>query len=83
MAEPLKYLYNETFFKSFLMVLKKVCPALDESKFLSDIYVTEWSEKELKQRMYHISATLHKHLPKDYEKATDIMIQISQLLKTF
>ncbi|GAA4271693.1 DNA alkylation repair protein [Aquimarina gracilis] len=82
MPEPLKNVYNESFFESFLQTLTKVYSPLDKRQFLTDIYTDDWPEKELKQRMYHISATLFNHLPKDFEVATAILVKVSQLLKT-
>ncbi len=82
MAEPLKNVYNESFFEKFLQVLKKAYPLLNKAEFLSDIYIKDWPEKELKQRMYHISTILYNHLPKNFQQATDILVQTAKLLKT-
>ncbi|MBQ0733254.1 DNA alkylation repair protein [Aquimarina celericrescens] len=82
MAEPLKNVYNELFFEKFLNTVKEVYPKINSTKFLSDIYKDHWKEKELKQRMYHISSVLFKHLPNNFVIATKIIVQMTEVLKT-
>ncbi|WP_109300811.1 DNA alkylation repair protein [Aquimarina sp. AU474] len=82
MAEALKNVYNQSFFEEFIKVLKKVYPNLNQTQFLTDIYIKDWECKELKQRMYHISETMYQHLPNDYFKAVGVIIKITELLNT-
>ncbi len=82
MAEPLKNVYNESFFAEFTDALIKVIPDFHKDLFLRDIYDKEWKSRELKQRMYHISSVLHDHLPSDFEDAITLLKQLVGILKT-
>lgn len=82
MAEPLKNVYNENFFEEFTSALIEVIPEFDKDQFLNAIYDKEWEDRELKQRMYHISSVLHDHLPSDFEKATALLKELVRNLKT-
>lgn len=69
MAEPLKYLYNESFFNEFTSVVKKVNPDFKKAAFLKEVYVDNWDAKELKERIRHIAQVLYKHLSDDFGQA--------------
>ncbi len=56
MAEPLKNIYNRSFFDHFLTHLPEVGPSV----FLDKIYDLEWEKRELKQRMRPIVVTTLK-----------------------
>ncbi len=73
MAEALKNIYNEAFFTKLLTVFKQVYPEMDTEQFLKQIYDESWSTRELKQRMRHITVTLHQVLPMDYHETISIM----------
>ncbi|MDX8388253.1 MAG: DNA alkylation repair protein [Ghiorsea sp.] len=72
MPEPLKNRYNDAFFKSLTNVLCKVYPAFDKKKFLSFVFDDEWTDKELKARMRHVTSCLHSCLP-EYKQAIPIL----------
>lgn len=73
MAEPLKNLYNEPFIDRLICELKKVHEAFDGERFKECLFDSAWQERELKQRMRHITETLHAHLPTDYRAALEIL----------
>lgn len=77
MAEPLKYIYNQDFFKTFINSIQQALPEVKASDFLESIFTSEWEGYELKQRMRHIAQVLHQFLDKDYS------IGIKQLLQVF
>jgi len=60
MAEPLKNLYNKPFFQNLGKTLKKEFPKFSEKAFLKAIFSDNWADKELKERMRHITLTLHE-----------------------
>ena len=72
MPEPLKNLYNHTFFDSLNTAMLQAYPAFDTLKFNTLIYDEGWETKELKQRMRHITESLHQCLP-EYELAIPIL----------
>ncbi len=83
MPEPLKNLYNETFFDSLNRAMMQAYPAFDVNKFTTLIFDNSWEAKELKQRMRHITESLHQCLP-DYEQAIPILkAASSQFSNTF
>jgi 3-methyladenine DNA glycosylase AlkC len=69
MAEPLKNIYNRSFFDDFL----KNVPEVDPSVFLTKIFDKDWENRELKQRMRHIALTLGESLPSDFASAIKIL----------
>lgn len=81
MAEPLKNIYNEKFFEHFTKAFLKISPAFNEKLFLTKIYDEQWKERELKQRMRHISSVLHLTLACDYPTATNWITQLIDLLQ--
>ncbi len=81
MAEPLKYIYNEAFFTEFTAVIKKVKPDFKKAPFLKDIYADNWEDKELKERMRHISIVLKKHLPDNFEESANLLVRMVDHLK--
>ena len=81
MPEALKNIYSRSFIESFAAVLKKAYPKLDEKRFIELIFDKEWEARELKQRMRHIAEALHKVLPAEFAKATDVIISCIELLK--
>lgn len=76
MPELLKKIYNTRFFESFLKAVQEVKPGLDSALFLKDIYQGDWEEKELKQRMRHITIVLKKHLSNDFNANSDFILEL-------
>ena len=84
MAEKLKNIF---FTKSFIEKLSKAIKVkfadFDGDKFFSYIFDDDWEKRELKDRMRHISRSLHKTLPAQYPKALDILLCIAPDFKGF
>ena len=66
MAEPLKNMYSKAYLARFADVFAELETAFSKKKFLTLVFDNEWEQKELKQRMRHISISLHKSLPGGY-----------------
>ena len=73
MAELLKNLYNEDMVSELCSSIKQQYPAFKVAAFKKTIFDSHWEGKELKQRMRHISQSLHAFLPKDYVGAMKIL----------
>lgn len=73
MAEPLKNMYNREYLEKFADVFVKVYPAFDKKRFIKTVFDNEWENRELKQRMRHITICLHGNLPADYKKSIGIL----------
>ncbi|MCR9287975.1 MAG: DNA alkylation repair protein [Bacteroidetes bacterium] len=72
MAEPLKNLYNETFFKDLSRKLKTEIPDFNEVDFQQKIFDSEWENRELKNRMRHIVLTLNDTIDLSYNEAIEL-----------
>jgi len=76
MAELFKNVYNAAFFDGLTATLNKVVLGFDTAEFLQCIYDGDWEERELKQRMRHISNVLHSHLPGDFKQKTKTILRV-------
>lgn len=82
MAELFKNIYSKEFFDKFIRAIQKIKTDFDKQSFLEQIFDSEWENRELKQRMRHISIVLKNHLSEDFEKNTAIILNtVPQLLK--
>ena len=77
MAELLKNLYNKKFISNLSKDFKKVYPTFDCEKFSSNVFSKGWKDKELKERMRHISHALSFVLPADFPEAVKILEKLS------
>lgn len=67
----LKNLYNKEYISLLLGALD--IKYLEKEVFLKSIFNSEWKDKELKQRMRHISTTLSNFLPNNYRESIKIL----------
>ena len=81
MPEPLKNMYSPTFFEQFTKTVKQVLPQFKKQAFLNQVFDIEWEQKELKQRMRHISTVLCAHLPGNYREQVQQIINIIEQTK--
>lgn len=81
MSSLLKDLYNDRFFNQLEKALSAVYPAFNATEFRKTVYDKEWKQKELKQRVRHISTVLHKQLPEKFASATTIIRKSIQYLQ--
>ncbi len=76
MAKLLKNLYNEDYIEILTDNISKNHANFDKSGFTSKVFDNSWKNKELKQRMRHISSTIYDFLPKEYNKSIAILKNI-------
>jgi 3-methyladenine DNA glycosylase AlkC len=76
MAELFKNIYNQKFFDSFMQSLIQVKPDFDKESFLKSIYDKEWENRELKQRMRHISIIFKNHLSDNFCKNVEVIVSL-------
>lgn len=76
MAEAFKNLYNEQFLERFSKDLKLVINDFDTREFVSQIMDDEWENRELKQRVAHITTVLKKFLPANYKDAITKILEL-------
>lgn len=76
MAEPLKYLYNQTVIDNLSTAIN-AHSKFDTKGFSKAVFDQEWDEKELKARMRHITLCMREFLPQDYTEAIQILKPVS------
>ncbi|MEE9361183.1 MAG: DNA alkylation repair protein [Cellulophaga sp.] len=81
MAELFKNVFNQKFFTVFTKAVLQVTPGFNKDNFLNDIYDDEWENRELKQRMRHITVVLKNNLSDDFPKNASILLKIIEQLK--
>ncbi len=83
MAEPLKNLYTKALIQNLCSEISARHKAFDSTAFSRDVFCKDWKNKELKQRMRHITLCLHQHLPANYKKAITILKPASKKFTGF
>lgn len=73
MAELLKNVYDQEYVERLGQALKAEHSSFNVQAFVSSVFDAKWEVRELKDRMYHIRACLHKHLDMDYERALGVI----------
>lgn len=73
MSKLLKELYNQEYIELLSSAIKKSYPDFDKESFVLDVFCPQWQQKELKQRMRHITKTINFHIPKSYKDSIKIL----------
>ena len=81
MAELLKNVYSVSFFEKLTTSIEEVLPAFDKQEFVENIFANGWEEKELKERMRHVTLTLNKYLTDDFDKDVEFLLELIPILK--
>lgn len=81
MPEPLKNMYHPGFFESFTGLLAQSVPGFRKQAFLNQVFDNYWEERELKQRVRHISTTLHRSLPGNYRQQLQLVLNLVERLQ--
>jgi 3-methyladenine DNA glycosylase AlkC len=69
----LKDLFNEESVGALGRAIQGACPTFDPDAFAATLFDGAWPDRELKQRMWHISQVLHRYLPADFATALEIL----------
>ena len=77
MAEPLKNLYNPSFFEKLIADFQTVEPHFNAKLFKELIFNEEWESMELKTRLRHITQTLHEVVNLPYREALTLFKPIA------
>ncbi len=83
MGALLKDLYNVQFIESLSYQLSIHCDKFDSQAFVQFVFDEFWNGKELKDRMKHISVSLHQFLPNDYVNAICVLKNVSSEFSGF
>lgn len=83
MPTPLKDYYTKEYIDLLVTNLTKYYPSFNQQSFINNIFDSTWKDKELKERLRHITLTLHSHLPNNYKESIDILIKTCADCKYF
>jgi 3-methyladenine DNA glycosylase AlkC len=81
MAEQLKGMFNKMFYEQFALEFNKAYKHFHPDKFVKDV-TQNLSELSLNQRLRATSLVLKNHLPANYKKSIDILVDVIPNLKT-
>ncbi|QDU82023.1 hypothetical protein Pla110_37770 [Polystyrenella longa] len=73
MAEPLKNYYSRDYIAKLATTLRECDPRINPVHFRKRIFDASWEEKELKERMSHITISLREVLPDDFPESVSIL----------
>ncbi|MBL4584979.1 MAG: hypothetical protein JKX83_10230 [Pseudomonadales bacterium] len=77
MAELLKHRYSQQYIEQIAKKVKEHHEVFDETGFCKAVFDSSWNMRELKQRMYHITACLHQFINLDYPKAIGVLKKVA------
>ncbi len=80
MSTLLKDIYSLAFYKNLAAELHILLPDFSTEIFITKIFDAHWEQKELKDRMRHTANVLHYFLPESFDKASEIIQQLSLTL---
>jgi 3-methyladenine DNA glycosylase AlkC len=84
MPEKLRNIFfQKKFVVELGVVVKKSYPTFDEERFKKLVLDKSWKDKELKERMHHVTECLHQTLPEEYPKALKILLKAAPSFKGF
>lgn len=76
--EPLKNIYTPALLTQVAKAIQQHAPDVDVAGFVAKVTAPPWEQLELKQRLRHLSTTLHAFLPDDYERAVEVLAKASR-----
>lgn len=75
MADLLKdQFFTRDSLDAMMTVLSKHFPELNTEMFKKLIYDSEWKNRELKQKMRHVTQCMHKGLPDSFDESVEILL---------
>ncbi len=81
MSIPLKNYVNNDFLDKIIPVLNLILSDFNEKNLKKNVFVKNWNNLELKERINHIAFVLKKYFDIDYKNATKQIIVISKKLQ--
>jgi 3-methyladenine DNA glycosylase AlkC len=84
MPEKLKDLFfSKRFVEQLAEAIQQLYPGFDQEKLLQAVYDEGWENRELKERMRHLSHCLHAALPPTYPEALEVLLKVAPLFEGF
>ena len=78
--EPLKEMFNATYYRQLAAAFDKVYKGFRSKAFLKEV-TDNLESRELNERLRNTSVILKNYLPDDFEKATGILKEVAPLMK--
>lgn len=78
----LKNIYTTSLLADYAQLLQKTWKPFAVQDFLAAVFDEGWKNLELKERTRHISEQLRRHLPPDYPRSLEILVETIQKLLT-
>jgi len=78
--DPLKEMFNRSFYQELAQRLVKNYPSFNDSAFLKDV-TAPLASLSLNERMRHTSVTLHRYLPTDFKKTIRVLKDVIPHMK--
>ncbi|MGB1204648.1 MAG: DNA alkylation repair protein [Chitinophagales bacterium] len=76
-STALKDWYNLAFFEQLCRDFEAAYPSFPSEKFMTLIFDEAWPARSLKERMRHITASLHEILPANYSESIEILKKVA------
>ncbi|MBI3135228.1 MAG: DNA alkylation repair protein [Bacteroidetes bacterium] len=83
MAELLKNMFSATFVEELAAELNRKTKNFNRKKFIGGILDADWENRELKDRMHHITRHLNESLEQDYEDQLAVIDHVAPLFRGF
>lgn len=77
MSNLLKDIYNKKLVTTLSTEISIIYPDFNKKEFVNNVFNETWEDKELKQRIRHISEAMKQALPDDYVKSIEILKPVS------
>ena len=77
----LKALYNQVFVQDLATTIAEASSGFDAVDFERRVFDAAWNERELKQRMRHITQTMQATIPGDYRAQIEVLNQVAPTVK--
>ncbi len=75
MPEQLKNYYSKEYVAKIADIFAKTYSKFDKDNFLKQVFDESWPNKELKERMRHLTICTKDNLPSDYVESLNILIK--------
>jgi 3-methyladenine DNA glycosylase AlkC len=83
MPEPIKNIFSPQYVADLADAVQAHYLPFEKKSFVAQVLDDVWAARELKERLRHVSATLHNYLPADYRTALNILRQTAPQLNHY
>ncbi len=77
MPEALKNCFTREWIKSLALSAQKYYTEFNPERFLTHVFDSQWEDRELKQRMRHLTYCLAEAMPFTYSQQLDIILKLT------